>query len=215
MFVRRILVCALFGSFVLAAPPHPKTGAVNDNQEVRSIQNQPPVPSGNFSVARNSNLTTFSIRPLLCDAAHLERKFALVNIYNTGPYYDVRGAVGCINQLRMFASSDSCSKKDNVAVFGGCSCISRFGYKVDNKGNSAGEDHWFTLVKRQIRSTKFRGALVAEIDVGHPDKMLGTAVDCSGKNEGVANLVDRWSGGAWAENPADEDSFGVSVAYNY
>jgi hypothetical protein len=71
------------------------------------------------------------------------------------------------------------------------------------------------MIMNQIdrRDSKFLGALVAEVAVSH-EKMIGTAVDCTGNQARIGTVADQWSRGEWARNPDNAYPLKVDVVYN-
>ncbi|KAK3819656.1 MAG: hypothetical protein J3Q66DRAFT_399117 [Benniella sp.] len=221
MFMRGILACAIFGSFVLAVPFNHTTGVVNDKQEVRVYDgNRSLVPHGNYNkgAARNVSLYDDDTNPVgtILACAH----FAAIAVMLVFTAYIKRSpippppappappapvipqdvmlldSVRCLQVLQTNVV-DGCTDKRWQATFGYCKCVAMFGSEIDNKGT--GTSGLFQMMTNAIKAEGLRdkNAFVIDFGAGTPH-LIGVGVGCGPDWTGLLDLFTQWESG----NPA-------------
>ncbi|KAK3819655.1 MAG: hypothetical protein J3Q66DRAFT_367739 [Benniella sp.] len=216
MFMRGILACAIFGSFVLAVPFNHTTGVVNDKQEVRVYDgNRSLVPHGNYNESAARNVSLYN-DPLEVCAHFVALAVVLVwhgyvNVPKPPPAppalpappapvipQDVmlRNSVRCLEVLQTNVV-DGCTDKRWQATFGYCKCVAMFGSEVDNKGT--GTSGLFQMMTNAITEEGLsdKNAFVIDFGVGTPH-LIGVGVGCGPDWTGLLDLFTQWESG----NPA-------------
>ncbi|KAK3819659.1 MAG: hypothetical protein J3Q66DRAFT_367743 [Benniella sp.] len=210
MFMRGILACAIFGSFVLAVPFNHTTGVVNDKQEVRVYDgNRSLVPHGNYNGSAARNVSLYDEAAILACAyfAGLGVMFA-VNYYIhlpgpppppppppvIPPDLLQRDSVRCLEVLQTKVVA-GCTDKRWQASFGHCKCIAMFGNEVDNKGT--GTSGLFQVAVNTVKEDGLRGknAFTMDFGAGTPH-FTGIAVGCGPDWTGLLDLYTQWESGS-------------------
>ncbi|KAK3819658.1 MAG: hypothetical protein J3Q66DRAFT_399119 [Benniella sp.] len=209
MFIRGILACAIFGSFVLAVPFNHTTGVVNDKQEVRVYDgNRSLVPHGNYNEGAARNVSLYNTPLVVC------AKFAVMSVmlvfhgYMMGiirlpdppptplipPDLMLRDSVRCLEMLQTNVVA-GCTDKHWEASIGHCKCVAMFGSEIDNKGT--GTSGLFQIMINAIKEDGLRdkNAVAMDFGAGTPH-FTGIAVGCGPDWTGLLDLYAQWESGS-------------------
>ncbi|KAK3819657.1 MAG: hypothetical protein J3Q66DRAFT_428262 [Benniella sp.] len=226
MFMRGILACAIFGSFVLAVPFNHTTGVFNDKQEVRVYDgNRSLVPHGNYNESAARNVSLYNDRLEVC--AH----FAVIAValawygYSNIPRpppappappapvipRDVMllDSVRCLEVLQTKVV-DGCTNQRWQATFGYCKCIAMFGSEVDNKGT--GTSGLFQMMTNSIKEEGLRdkNAFVIDFGAGTPH-LIGVGVGCGPDWTGLLDLFTQWESGSRASGGDEQKTIDAKI----
>ncbi|KAF9363133.1 hypothetical protein BGX34_004790 [Mortierella sp. NVP85] len=229
MLVRRILACAIFGSFVLAAPFNQTIGVVNDKQKVSvHDKDRSLVPHRNYTegAARNVSLYDDEYEVNWCvQGAKMVAAFFLYNYLMTPPpprppappppppvvpaEVMRRDSVRCLQVLQT-RTVEGCSAKQWQASFGSCNCVAMFGSQVDNKGT--GTSGLFQIMINAINEDglRYKNAVVMEFGAGTPH-LTGIGVSCSQDWTGLLGLFTQWQSGHGASGADERRSIDAKI----
>jgi len=231
MFVRRILICALFGSSVLAAPFNHTTGVVNDKQEVNVHDgNRSLVPHGNYTegAARNVSLYDYTFREWCVIGAQLSVAgyvyYYLMSLEPdprpappappappvpvVPPEVMRRDSVRCIEVLK--TKVNDCTEKRWVAAFGECKCVAMFGSEVANKGTSASGLFQIMIDAIIEDGLRAKNAVVMDFGAGTPH-LVGVGVGCGKDWTDLLHLYDHWDSGYGASGADEQKSTSATI----